>query len=56
MNKPGLALLLGLLLVGLFLFASWVRTPHPAPPQWQTSVHRTLEEINGFAPAETLGR
>ena len=56
MNKPGLALLLGLLLVGLFLFAAWVRQPgHPAS-QWQTSLHRTLEEIDGVPPAGTLGR
>jgi hypothetical protein len=35
MSKIGLALFLGLLLIGVFLFASWVRMPHQPALQWQ---------------------
>ena len=56
MSRIGLALFLGLLLIGVFLFASWVRMLHQPAPLWQTSLNRTLEEIDGFPPAERLCR
>lgn len=48
MSRHGLPVVLDLLL-GLFLFASWIRMPH-------ISLGRTLYGIDGFRPVETLGR
>jgi hypothetical protein len=56
MKHLGLSLLLGLVLVGLLLCASWIARPHQPAPQWHTSLHQTLTEVDGFRPSETPSR
>ena len=43
MNGFGFSLLVGLVLIGLFLFASWIRTLHDSAPQWHAGLHQTLD-------------
>ena len=56
MNGCGFSLLVGLLLMGLLVFASWIRTPHHSSPEWHAAMQQTLAEVDGFRPSETPGR
>ena len=56
MTNLGLSLLLGLVLVGLLLCASWTRMSHQPAPQWHTSLHQTLNEVDGFGPLKAPSR
>ncbi len=56
MKGLGVSLLLGLLLLGVLLFASWIRTPHHLAPQWHASLDHTLDQVEGFRAPKTPSR
>ena len=44
--KAGIALMLGLLLAFVLVFAYWLRTSHPTSPGWQSVLDRQLAPVD----------
>ena len=49
MKGLGAVLMLGMILLSMLAFASWLRTPHRLVSQWPASADRDLEQVDGLA-------
>ena len=48
MKGLGALIVLGLILLCVLLFASWLRTPHRLVSQWPASADRQLDQVDGL--------